>query len=228
MTPIEQLGFWLDVTVNAVTLVGLVVGGITLLVKLRQYRQNVFKNLVSSTLNVIEQRGDKHWLLLRGLYVTQLPDLIVEWQTRNAFSAAVNRSTVKNPFIRVIGNRKDRERIVEALRQFIATRPAIVLLLITYLGLTSLSGKTFVGVGTFEVFEDDRDQKIRPWYILREHLKLFLNKEWASALETEVAHHRDRIIWLRALAEIHFKGTTDLLPTKEVEQVKAMIHEVRF
>lgn len=225
---VEVVGLWLGIFADAFQSAVIVVGLFTAFIAWRRYRRHIFRNKVSCTLNVIEERNGEDWLLLRGLYTGVLSQVITEPQTRRAFFGGVRRCTALNPFITMPGKvqRKDRERVIESLIMYLSTYSGIETKVAEFLGLDRIGGTKLIGVPSYEIFNDKRDHKVRPWYITDGDLRMFLVAEWADALKTEEKHHADRIVWLRAMAEIYFTGNTKLLPASVVGEVNLMIHDV--
>lgn len=226
ITP-ETIGLWLGIVVDGLETVFILGAIAAVIVASVQYRRNMFKQQVTTTLNILDTSGDVPCLRLRTLYAGTLADVFPEKATRKAFQRAASATTTNNPFPSAMNSYKEHGRVIGSMTNALSARPGIEQKLAGFLGVENISGCTFVQVPTFERFLDERDHRNRFWVVELNDLKKLLEVD-ETEVEVEKEDHLDRIRWLQAMAEIFLNGKTQHL--SEVDAIRAgfMIHKVKF
>jgi len=223
----ETIGLWLGIVVDGLETVFILGAIAAIIVASVQYRRNMFKQQVTTTLNILDTSGDVPCLRLRTLYAGTLADVFIEKTTRKVFQRAAGATTTNNPFPHVTNSPKEHGRVIGSMINALSARPGIEQKLAGFLGVESISGCTFVQVPTFERFSDERDHRNRFWVVELNDLKKLLEVDEAE-IGVEKEDHRDRIQWLQTMAEIFLKGNTRRLSDNDAIRAGFMIHRVKF
>ena len=163
----------------------------------RAFRKRAFYDQMVIGVNILQQRGNGYWLLLRTLVEDNLGNILDNAVLRRLVEEAARTCTEADPIVR-LADREDHALLITKIQNAIARFFAKEFLLQMVGEEFRLEWVNFVI--TCERYGGIKATKIRVLVYRQPDLMRFLDQDFCNALNVESPRHRDRIRTLRFIA----------------------------